>query len=315
MSYNLVNPTTGDLTRVAGGTLYADNPIGSIIPFGSSTIPSGYLLCNGQAVSRTMYSELFEVIGTAFGVGDGSTTFNVPDLRETVPVGSGTRGSGVEDHDIYTVGQFKDDQLQDHRHGSTPFVNVANGTYSTAFTNDAPEGNGQAVVIGRHGTTTHGKQLGVNYIIKAKHVGIPADFIDAIDDAVEDVYGDIIPSDASASNKLVTKSDNGCFTFTIGANQTATITLGAAYVSLFASLQVQGAGSRMLCLEYNNTSLYGKTIRSGNEYEAERGVSTFTFLGLLTFANSAPRQMTIANSGSETETITIMGNVTNVTVS
>lgn len=47
MSYNLVNPTTGDLTRVAGGTLYADNPIGSIIPFGSSTIPSGYLLCNG----------------------------------------------------------------------------------------------------------------------------------------------------------------------------------------------------------------------------------------------------------------------------
>lgn len=125
----------------------------------------------------------------------------------------------------------------------------------------------------------------------------------------------VIPNDASASNKLVTQSDNGCFTFTIPPNKTATITLGSAYVSLFASLQVKGAGSRMFCLEYNNTSLYGKTIRSGNEYNAERGVSTFTFLDTLTFANSASKQMTITNSSTETEAITIMGNVVDVTVS
>lgn len=193
MSYNLVNPTTGDLTRVAGGTLYADNPIGSIIPFGSSTIPAGYLLCNGQAVSRTTYSELFAAIGTAFGEGDGSTTFNVPDLRETVPVGAGQNGTqNIETHDVYTLAQFKDDQLQDHRHANTPYVNVANGTYSTAYTRDEPDGVGQTVATGRYGTTTHGKQIGVNYIIKAKHVGIPSDFIDAIDDAISDTTVDTV---------------------------------------------------------------------------------------------------------------------------
>lgn len=193
MSYNLVNPTTGDLTRVAGGTLYADNPIGSIIPFGSLTIPAGYLLCNGQAVSRTTYSELFAAIGTAFGAGDGSNTFNVPDMREVVPVGVGQNGTqSIETHDVYTLAQFKDDQLQDHRHANTPYVNVANGSYSTAYSNDAPVGYGQSVATGRYGTTTHGKQMGVNYIIKAKHVGIPSDFIDAVDDAIADTTVDTV---------------------------------------------------------------------------------------------------------------------------
>lgn len=175
MSVNTVN-SDGSLLRVAGGTLYADAPVGTISPFGGSAIPSGYLLCDGQAVSRTNYTELFAVIGTTFGAGDGSTTFNIPDMRESVPVGSGTRGSGVADHDIYTVGEFKDDQLQDHRHTSTQYVNVSNGDYSTAFTYDDPIDYGGLIAVGRHGTTTHGKQLGVNYIIKAKQSAVPVDF-------------------------------------------------------------------------------------------------------------------------------------------
>lgn len=56
-------------------------PAGSIVLHGSETIPSGWLLCNGSAVSRTTYSDLFAVVGTTFGVGDGSTTFNLPDYR------------------------------------------------------------------------------------------------------------------------------------------------------------------------------------------------------------------------------------------
>lgn len=171
---------------VAGGTLYADSPIGTILPYGGASAPSGWFLCKGQALSRTTYSELFAVIGTSFGVGDGSTTFNLPDMRETVPVGIGTRGWGVTDHDVYTLGEFKDDQLQDHRHADTPCINVAKGEYSTAFSYDAPEGYGRAVEVGRRGTTTHGKQLGVNYIIKAKMVGVPADFMSAVDEAVSD---------------------------------------------------------------------------------------------------------------------------------
>jgi microcystin-dependent protein len=56
-------------------------PPGSIFPYGGATAPSGWLLCNGAAISRTTYATLFAIVGTAFGSGDGSTTFNIPDFR------------------------------------------------------------------------------------------------------------------------------------------------------------------------------------------------------------------------------------------
>ncbi len=63
-------------------------PIGAIVPYGSKTTPLNWLPCNGQAVSRTTYADLFAIIGTQFGEGDGSTTFNVPDLNDyKVPIG------------------------------------------------------------------------------------------------------------------------------------------------------------------------------------------------------------------------------------
>lgn len=68
---------------------------GTIVPYGAGVAPDGYLLCNGSAISRTTYSALFGVIGTSYGVGDGSTTFNVPDMQGKVPVGKGA--SGVAD--------------------------------------------------------------------------------------------------------------------------------------------------------------------------------------------------------------------------
>ena len=54
---------------------------------------SGYLLCDGTAVSRTTYAALFAVAGTGYGVGDGSSTFNLPDLRDRIPLGKGTNNS------------------------------------------------------------------------------------------------------------------------------------------------------------------------------------------------------------------------------
>lgn len=62
-------------------------PAGIIMPFAGTTAPEGYLMCDGSAVSRTAYATLFAVIGTTFGSGDGSTTFNVPDLSGRVPLG------------------------------------------------------------------------------------------------------------------------------------------------------------------------------------------------------------------------------------
>lgn len=106
---------------------YADSPIGTILPYGGDTAPTGYLLCDGAAISRTDYADLFAVIGTSFGTGDGTTTFNVPESSATRTTSS-----------------------------------------SGSATNEV-------------------KSVGVNYIIKAKSVALPSDFISAVDEAVERV--------------------------------------------------------------------------------------------------------------------------------
>ena len=64
-------------------------PVGSIVMFGgSASDPDGWLICDGRAVSRSTYAGLFGVISTTYGVGDGSTTFNIPDLRGRSPLGT-----------------------------------------------------------------------------------------------------------------------------------------------------------------------------------------------------------------------------------
>lgn len=66
------------------------NPIGSVLQWTTNTPPSKWLICDGAVVSRTTYEDLFGVIGETYGAGDGTTTFNLPDLRARVPVGKGT---------------------------------------------------------------------------------------------------------------------------------------------------------------------------------------------------------------------------------
>ena len=106
-------------------------PVGTIISYSTSHVPDGYLECNGQAVSRTEYAALFEKIGTLYGAGDGSTTFNVPNLRGEFLRGAGTNarsgqgsGSAVGVHQNATNHSFI-------YHGSTAtdinFPNVGGG--------------------------------------------------------------------------------------------------------------------------------------------------------------------------------------------
>ena len=65
-------------------------PSGTIVAFGNTTAPTGWKVCNDAAISRTTFARLFAVIGTSFGTGDGSSNFNLPDLRDRVPLGYGT---------------------------------------------------------------------------------------------------------------------------------------------------------------------------------------------------------------------------------
>lgn len=67
----------------------AEQPTGMITMFAGPSAPSGYLICNGAAISRATYASLFSVIGTTYGTGDGSTTFNLPNLANKFPVGLG----------------------------------------------------------------------------------------------------------------------------------------------------------------------------------------------------------------------------------
>jgi microcystin-dependent protein len=69
-------------------------PTGGIIAFGAAAAPTGFLLCNGSLVSRTTYAALFAVISTAYGVGDGTTTFGLPDFRGRYPMGVAASGTG-----------------------------------------------------------------------------------------------------------------------------------------------------------------------------------------------------------------------------
>ncbi|MGQ0644396.1 MAG: phage tail protein [Elusimicrobiota bacterium] len=85
----------GEARSTVGGVNFHMVPVGTVIAYAGATPPAGWLFCNGQAVSRTTYASLFGAIGTIYGAGDGSTTFNVPDLRGRVAVGKDDMGGGA----------------------------------------------------------------------------------------------------------------------------------------------------------------------------------------------------------------------------
>lgn len=116
--------------RIFDGTDWnQEDPVGSIIPFGGAvaSIPTGWLLCDNSAVSRTTFSNLFDAIGTFFGTGDGSSTFNLPDMRATFPRGAtnaadpGTEG-GSDDVTLTTA------QMPAHTHRMEQRVGGSDGT-------------------------------------------------------------------------------------------------------------------------------------------------------------------------------------------
>ena len=110
-------------------------PAGIILPYGSTSAPTGYLSCDGAAVSRSTYSTLFSAIGTTWGVGDNSSTFNVPDLRAMFLRGTGTHGTANmakgTDFSAPAVGTIENDQMQDHKHQTIMSPGTSYQTYSS----------------------------------------------------------------------------------------------------------------------------------------------------------------------------------------
>jgi microcystin-dependent protein len=106
-------------------------PTGGLIMWGTGTAPSGWLLCAGAAVSRTTYAALFAVIGTTFGVGDGSTTFNLPNYTNRMPYGT----------TVAATGGSADAVVVSHTHTASTIATDSGHTHSSNA-NGAPNGGG-----------------------------------------------------------------------------------------------------------------------------------------------------------------------------
>ena len=126
--------------------------VGEIYMYGGSIAPTGFLLCNGAAVSRATYSELYSVIGDTFGAGDGNSTFNVPDLTGKVIIGTSASHSlgdaGGEETHILLESELPahSHTLPSHGHANTIGVTtpaLAHSITQPAFTYSAPSGTGK----------------------------------------------------------------------------------------------------------------------------------------------------------------------------
>ena len=121
--------------------------VGSIHMYAGSVPPSKFLLCDGSAVSRTTYSELFDVVGVTFGSGDGSSTFNLPNLCGKVVIGvsqdDALGSSGGEESHVLTVAELPQHShtVPQHGHGNTITATTPKFTHSItqpAFNYSAP---------------------------------------------------------------------------------------------------------------------------------------------------------------------------------
>lgn len=152
-----------DLQAIPAQTM----PTGAILPYGGTASPSGFLICDGSAVSRTTYATLFGIIGTAFGAGDGTTTFNLPNLEGKFPLGTanpltvGLTG-GEADHTLTIA------EMPAHTHAVAEYAGAAPGnTHINAPVNyGATQGpnSGSAGLGQPHNNMP--PYLTLNYIIK-----------------------------------------------------------------------------------------------------------------------------------------------------
>ena len=151
-------------------------PTGTIVMWGTGTAPSGWLLLQGQTVSRTTYSALYAVLGTLYGAGDGSTTFRLPNLKGSVPV-----GLDAAQTEFATLGQSGGEKAHaltaaengPHTHGPLTagyryMYNGGTGSQGLRETPNVPVSNSDTTASSGSGTPHNNLQpyLVLNYIVK-----------------------------------------------------------------------------------------------------------------------------------------------------
>ena len=112
----IANHGTNQVEELGSGvSLYGGTPIGGIIIWSGAVAspPDGFILCDGTAISRTDFATLFTIIGTTFGSGNGSSTFNIPNLRDRFIVGAGSA------YNLNATGGSKDAIVVEHNHSAS----------------------------------------------------------------------------------------------------------------------------------------------------------------------------------------------------
>lgn len=166
-----------------GTTAGSSLPPGTIVPYAGSTAPAGFLIADGSAISRTHpnYAALFAIISTTYGSGDGSTTFNLPDLRGIFVRGAGTSSSIGGITYTGTLATKQGDQMQGHIHNlsssgaqvmlwRTSGGNLSYPTGATLLREDVTSVQGPASDgtngTPRTGTETRPANISLTYLIK-----------------------------------------------------------------------------------------------------------------------------------------------------
>lgn len=154
-------------------------PTGVVSPYAGASAPTGWLMCYGQAVSRTTYADLFTAISTTYGVGDGSTTFNLPDLRGRVVAGKDDMGgaaasrltTGASGVDGATLGASGGSETHTLVDGELPTTTINNPalTVTPAFGDNSPGSAASPTDTTFGGDGAHNNTqptLVLNYIIR-----------------------------------------------------------------------------------------------------------------------------------------------------
>lgn len=240
--------------EVVGGAITGDTlPIGSIIPFGGTEAPTGWLICDGSMLNRTTYKELFAAIGTNFGT-DGPGNFYIPDLRGKVAVGQ--NASETEFNTLGKTGGEKThtltiEEMPAHNHNINWQYTGGSGTATAIFTysgntigttstgGDQPHNNLQPYQV-------------TNYIIKAfQSSGVVAQVSNTKSTSTTDTY----------SCEYVNKKVDGVVLYENSAGTTSNITLNEAPSGNYNFIEIYGISSdSMLCYTKVKNDDYGKTI-------------------------------------------------------
>ena len=153
--------------KLDAGAVSVLMPSGSLMPYAGSSAPTGYLLCDGAAISRSTYSALFALVGTTYGAGDGSSTFNIPDLRGRVIAGQDDMGGASANRLTGLTGGVDGDVLGGSGGAETHTLATSelpahDHDIDTAFKNNSTNGVAGNYPTGTNVSSPSGAQLSAN---------------------------------------------------------------------------------------------------------------------------------------------------------